>query len=123
MSYQEIIEAAKTLHANQLEPLTHELREMLKWRKSLLPPSQEKQEEDYLKEIVPCADNKAGFKIIEYTNEGEHRLVLFCCPDGEDLVYSLYKYEDYAFQGIVEHVGEGWLEAFTPIIQEFFKHN
>ena len=36
MDYLEIIEAAKTLHANQLEPLIDELREMLKWKKSLL---------------------------------------------------------------------------------------
>lgn len=120
MNYQEIIEAAKTLHANQLEPLTQELREMLKWKKSLLPkdaPPQE--EEDYMKEIVPCAESSQGFQIIEYSSEGEHQLVLFCCPDGEDLVYSLYKYETPAFQGIAEHTGEGWLEAFTPIIQEF----
>lgn len=122
MNYQEIIEAAKTLHANQLEPLTHELREMLKYKKSLLPKNAPPQE-DYMKEIVPCADNKVGFKVIEYSSEGEHQLVLFCCPDGENLLYSLYKYEDSAFQGIAEHTGEGWLEAFTPIIQEFFKHN
>ena len=67
--------------------------------------------------------NSGSFKIIEYTNEGEHRLVLFCCLDGDNLVYSLYKYEDHAFKGIAEHVGEGWLETFTPIIQEFFKYD
>jgi len=126
MNYQEIIEAAQELHANQLEPLLDELREILKYKKSFLPKNaslQKEKEEDYMKEIVPCRESKLGFEIIEYTNEGEHRLVLFCCPDGDDLVYSLYKYEDPAFQGIAEHVGEGWLEAFTPIIQDFFKNN
>ena len=117
MNYQEIIEAAQALHANQLEPLIDELREMLKYKKSLLPKNAPPQE-DYMKEIVPCAESKVGFKVIEYTSEGEHRLVLFCCPDGDDLVYSLYTYDEPCFKGIAEHMGEGWLEAFTPIIQE-----
>jgi len=123
INYQEIIEAVQAFHANQLEPLIDELREMLKYKKSLLPKNALSQEESYMKEVVPCAESETDFKIIEYTNEGEHQLVLFCCPDGEDLVYSLYKYEAPAFQGIAEHVGEGWLEAFTPMIQDFFKNN
>jgi len=123
MNSQQIIEAAQTLHANQLEPLIDELREMLKYKKSLLPKNALSQEESYMKEIVPCVESKAGFKVIEYTSEGEHRLVLFCCPDGDDLMYSLYKYEAPSFKGIAEHVGEGWLAAFTPVIQDFFKNN
>jgi len=126
MNYQQMIEAAQGLHANQLEPLIDELREMLKYKKSLLPKNasqQKEKEEDYMKEIVPCTESSQGFQIIEYKSEGEHRLVLFCTPDGDDLVYSLYTYEEPSFKDIAMHIGEGWLEAFTPVIQGFFKNN